>query len=304
LRDNVAGADYATTRARAEEYARTLETRYTTLLEPGLGLRVVFAQPDADTADQDLDFDVVIAPNTETVPGTIVIVGENVYTVWVVDELRIQVAVGREDDPAYGVLIRRDASAERVREVLIGPELEIEKAAARDFITELQNRGILVARTLYISFAQTGPGVPLEYLRENLKLGRASRAARTVPTGASRDLLVDRGTTAEGEQRESLSDYASVFWESYVGQFTSRQVQSDPTQGGIIATEFVWLGEGQPRVINLGIVRVGADGSIVEIVETTPTAGTEADFVATMRRAGWTVRLDSRTATATSAPGS
>jgi hypothetical protein len=274
LREAVVAKDYPSARAQAEERARVVEKQYTGLLEPGIGLRVEFATPQADNADQDIDFNVIIAPNTETVPGTIQIgSGGLVYTVWILDDKRIQISADPEKDPEVTEAIRRDASPAAITEILIGPKLEMDKNGARAFLEELQQRGVLTGvGRLLISFAQTGPGPPLDYLRNNLRLGRASRAAREIPTGAERHQMVERGTD-EGEQRLSLASYASVFWESYVGQFVSEPLQKHGGEGGMIANELRWHGEGQPRVQNLGIVGVNDSGEIDEIVEATALAG-------------------------------
>jgi hypothetical protein len=58
--------DYASVRVAKETQARDLETRYAALLEPGIKLSIAFAPPKQDAEDQDLDFEVTIAPNTTT----------------------------------------------------------------------------------------------------------------------------------------------------------------------------------------------------------------------------------------------
>jgi hypothetical protein len=63
-------ADYASLRAAKEAQARKIEETYTPMLEPGIALTIVFAAPVSDVTDEDVDFDVVIAPNTKTKKGT------------------------------------------------------------------------------------------------------------------------------------------------------------------------------------------------------------------------------------------
>jgi len=287
--------DYDTTRAAAEQIAAEKEPQLSAQLEEGIGLRYVFADRQSDEADADLDFQVIIAPNTTTHDDKVEVeLGGEIITIWVVNEKRVQLSLDPED-PEYTVSLHPEASPAMALQRVMGLGVEIDQQAAEAFIAELNSRGILRTdrtRTLLISFAQTGPAAPLEYLRGNLKLGRASRAARQIPTGSQRHLLVDRGATTEGEQRVTLSNYASVFYESYVGQFKSRQVQSDANQEGSKAIEFVFDSHEQPRVRNLGIVRVGDDGTIVEIVETTNEVSSGAEFIQIMERAGWTVRLE------------
>ena len=288
LREAVVGTDYASARAQAEERARALETQYTSLLEPGVGLRVEFATREADDVDQDIDFNVVIAPNTERVPGTIQITastegGDLVYTVWILDELKIEISADPDRDPELTEAIRSDAGPAAITKILMGKKLEMDKNGARAFLEELQKRGVLTGvPRLLISFAQTGPDPPLDYLRNNLRLGLASRAAREIPTGLERHQMVERGTE-EGEQRVSLASYASVFWESYVGQFVSEPLQKHGGVGGMIANELRWHGEDQPRVQNLGIVRVDDNGNIDEIVEATALAGGVTGLIKIMK---------------------
>jgi hypothetical protein len=69
-------ADYATQRARTEAKAHELERRFTPRLEPGIGMRVKFKSPEEDAADNGLDFEVVIAPNTTKVPGKVPVAGK------------------------------------------------------------------------------------------------------------------------------------------------------------------------------------------------------------------------------------
>ncbi|MGC1310441.1 MAG: DUF4157 domain-containing protein [Phormidesmis sp.] len=280
--------------AAAKAFAAEKEPTLSAQLEEGIGLRFVFTDDPNELADGDLDFSVVIAPNTTTHEDKVELeVNGEIVTVWIVDDKRIRLSLD-PDDPQFDALIAREASPERVLSDVMKLDLDIDRRTADAFIEELNSLGMLRtdrARPLLISFAQVGPGSPLDYLQENLRLGRSSRAARQVPTGRERQLLVDQGTTAEGEQRETLSSYASVFWESSVGQFVSRQVQRDPSQGGSTAIEFVFNGEGQPRVRNLGIVRVGDDGAIEEIVEITNEIESVEAFVSLMERSRWTVRL-------------
>ncbi|SFO50193.1 protein of unknown function [Geodermatophilus obscurus] len=97
-------ADYASLRAAKEAQARTIEATYTPMLEPGIALTIIFAEPVTDLTDEDVDFDVVIAPNTKRkkgaakfrpearlVGGELVIdrIGEETKTFTVGDEVQI-----------------------------------------------------------------------------------------------------------------------------------------------------------------------------------------------------------------------
>nr|MDQ3822723.1 DUF4157 domain-containing protein [Actinomycetota bacterium] len=61
--------DYATLRTQKEAQARTIEDRYRGTLGPNIGLTIHFAPASDDAADNDLDFEVVIAPNTKRKSG-------------------------------------------------------------------------------------------------------------------------------------------------------------------------------------------------------------------------------------------
>jgi hypothetical protein len=62
--------DYAALRAVKETEARAIEQRYMGTFGPGIGLSIVFDPPAADAPDADLDFEVVIAPNTSRKRGS------------------------------------------------------------------------------------------------------------------------------------------------------------------------------------------------------------------------------------------
>jgi hypothetical protein len=63
--------DYASLREAKQAQASQLETRYSSLLEEGIGLRVQFGEAAPDAGDQDLDFTIVIAPNDTTETGSV-----------------------------------------------------------------------------------------------------------------------------------------------------------------------------------------------------------------------------------------
>jgi hypothetical protein len=63
--------DYKTLRAEKQEQAKQIEQSYTAKLEKGIKLTVNFNNAANDEQDKKLDFKVVIAPNTTTVPGSV-----------------------------------------------------------------------------------------------------------------------------------------------------------------------------------------------------------------------------------------
>ncbi len=62
--------DYKGARAEKETKASALEQKYSGKLKKGIKMKVNFTEAKADEQDQDIDFKVVIAPNTTTMAGT------------------------------------------------------------------------------------------------------------------------------------------------------------------------------------------------------------------------------------------
>lgn len=67
--------DYEALRSQKEQQARQIEQRYTDLLEPGIALRIIFISTSTDQLDNDIDFRIIIAPNTTTIDNSIPIPG-------------------------------------------------------------------------------------------------------------------------------------------------------------------------------------------------------------------------------------
>ena len=67
--------DYAAVRTAKEAQAKTVEDKYTKLLEPGIKLSVKFAPATSDAEDKDLDFTITIAPNDTTTTGAVPVGG-------------------------------------------------------------------------------------------------------------------------------------------------------------------------------------------------------------------------------------
>ncbi len=63
--------DYEATRADAEQHAKGIEAKYSAILGEGIGLTIQFTPPAGDEEDADVDFKVVIAPNTTESSGSI-----------------------------------------------------------------------------------------------------------------------------------------------------------------------------------------------------------------------------------------
>jgi hypothetical protein len=63
--------DYDKLRAEKETQAKQIEQTYSAKLEPGIKLRIEFKDVSSDKKDKDMDFEVIIAPNTTTQNGSI-----------------------------------------------------------------------------------------------------------------------------------------------------------------------------------------------------------------------------------------
>ncbi|MBE9105352.1 hypothetical protein IQ229_10480, partial [Nostoc cf. edaphicum LEGE 07299] len=63
--------DYKTLRAEKQAQAKQIEKTYTAKLEKGIKLSILFEDAARDEKDKDLDFKVVIAPNTTILPSSI-----------------------------------------------------------------------------------------------------------------------------------------------------------------------------------------------------------------------------------------
>lgn len=123
-------------------------------------------------------------------------------------------------------------------------------------------------------------------------------------TASGRELLVDKGTTAEGEQLPSpLTNIAHVFYPRRMGEWRSGQVQPSGGAGSKnIEFKFVEGSQreqktnerGLPTVISLGVVEVADDGVVVRIRSATKQAGGEGGLRSIMEAAGWPIRLAPR----------
>lgn len=72
--------DHETLRSQKEQQARQVEQRYTDLLEAGIRLSVSFQNRTSNQTDNDIDFEVIIAPNTTRLSDTIIPVGNTTNT--------------------------------------------------------------------------------------------------------------------------------------------------------------------------------------------------------------------------------
>jgi hypothetical protein len=278
----------------ARGFAAKNEPLLSAQLEEGIGLHFEFSTEPSELADGDLDFSVVIAPNTTTYIDSVSVRGVVLYVFTVgTDTVEISLDEGGEDM----LTVSRSASDTIVADIL--QQQGLEEHEARAFVFALRGRGHLglsPLQKLFVSHAQTKPLPPIDRLKENLKRSVSSRAAIRTPGGAERHKFVHRGETeaGSGDVRVSLSEFAQVFYEAYDGQFVQENAQKQTSATGQdeVLVEFVWKGDEQPRVVNLGIIEVDDSGAVVDVLEidSTNVASKEA-FIAIMRAAGWAIAL-------------
>jgi hypothetical protein len=216
------------------------------------------------------------------------------YTAWTIggNKVRVRAELGESVD------ISSAASIQAAAEKLIA-NLEMDKPEAMRLAQELATRG-LVSRTLlvqYVSNEKHGMK-PADFAGLLVREQKGTRAAIQSPVGAGmREQLVDKGTLPGGEQRQSpLVGIAHVFYPRYLGQWITRQIQSDPQAGGAKLIEFIYAQEGQPQTVSLGSVEVDDDGTVVNIlsINSKNVPGGPEEFERIMTAAHWKVKLRSK----------
>ncbi len=63
--------DYASLRSQKEQQAKDIEEKYSGILEDGIGLSITFQDKETDEADNDIDFNILVAPNDTRRTGAI-----------------------------------------------------------------------------------------------------------------------------------------------------------------------------------------------------------------------------------------
>jgi hypothetical protein len=106
-------ATYQALRTAKEAQARQLETQYNAYLEDGIGLSINFQPASADAADEDIDFEVVIAPNTTNVSGNIGLGSGDVEKIPVESWIKNNASGGYERVTHNANPIRRTPDGER-----------------------------------------------------------------------------------------------------------------------------------------------------------------------------------------------
>jgi hypothetical protein len=255
------------------------------------GPRVTRPVPVLQKADED--------EVTATGDPTTIQLGEDVFTVWQLGDKTVRVRIEQGDEQE----LPANVSAEEAVRRLTGGELLMEVAQARKLVDALADRGLLTRQLLLQYVSNATHGMEPEDFAAFLSMQHlGTRASISKPVGkTARELLVDKGTTTEGEQRQSpLTSIAQVFYPRRMGEWRSGQIQKTGGEGSKgIEFKFVEGSQqeqktnprGLPTVISLGVVEVDDNGVIVRILSATPQAGGVEGLKKIMETAKWSMRL-------------
>jgi len=174
----------------------------------------------------------------------------------------------------------------------------MDAALAKKFVQELSSAGVLdpsATRTLLLQYARrSGRLQPEDFLTDQMTRGEATTAAVQSPAAESRR----RGYVNIGEEEGMplhmpLSNVAMVFYPTDIGDWESRQIQKELRPGEQPEIEFIFRGEGKPKVEALGVIEVNERGTVVRVVRaSSKLAGGRAALVDLMRKARWDVSDD------------
>jgi hypothetical protein len=126
--------DYKALREEKEEQAKQLELAYASKLEPKIGIKVVFENKEKGEEDHEIDFKVVIAPNTTEVPGAVVVVNDDDFEL-----LRMEVndRLFAEEEIVRDKLVDTPTADKLVRDGVKNGKLFVLKPRPRDPCTKI-----------------------------------------------------------------------------------------------------------------------------------------------------------------------
>ncbi len=163
------------------------------------------------------------------------------------------------------------ATEARILQVL--RQLKMEMSEAKLFFNELKNRNMINHREfqqLLIAHARPGSAGqdPVSFLINKLSINESTAAAwGRPPSRELRNRGVNIGVDEHGVQRESLSQFAQIFYEKESGDWISRPLERDSGPGEPRVLEYNYQKEGNPQVVSLGVVEVDDHGVIIRIIE-------------------------------------
>lgn len=178
-------------------------------------------------------------------------------------------------------------------------QLKMDMPQAMLFVNELKGRNIINTnefRQLLIAHARpaTAGMDPVEFLTNKLNMNQSTAAAWSRPQGsAMRNRGVNLGPDQDGNQRETLSQYAQIFYEKEVGDWVARPLErsAGPDEPRIL--EYIYQKEGNPNVVSLGVVELNDAGEIIKIetVNSANISGGQQGLIQLLRRKGWAMKL-------------
>ncbi|MGN4146299.1 phage tail protein [Flavobacterium johnsoniae] len=178
-------------------------------------------------------------------------------------------------------------------------QLKMDEEQAKAFFDELKNRNIINTnefKQLLIAHARPkSAGMdPIAFLTSKLSLNQSTAAAWSRPQGSSmRNRGVNLGPDADGNQRETLSQYAQIFYEKEVGDWMSRPLERDAGPDEPRILEYIYQKEGNPDVISLGVVELNDSGEIIQIIKVNSNniSGGQQGLIQLLKRKGWAMRI-------------
>lgn len=178
-------------------------------------------------------------------------------------------------------------------------QLKMDEEQAKAFFDELKNRNIINTnefKQLLIAHARPkSAGMdPIAFLTSKLSLNQSTAAAWSRPQGSSmRNRGVNLGPDADGNQRETLSQYAQIFYEKEVGDWMSRPLERDAGPDEPRILEYIYQKEGNPDVISLGVVELNDSGEIIQIIRVNSNniSGGQQGLIQLLKRKGWAMRI-------------
>ncbi|MGY3794262.1 eCIS core domain-containing protein [Aquimarina sp. 433] len=200
-------------------------------------------------------------------------------------------------DQETTAVISPEVSDRRLLQVL--QELEMEDYQAGLFYNELRSRNIINTdsfRQLLIAHARPSSAGqdPVTFLTNKLTMNESTAAAWSSPqSNTMRNRGVNLGTDQDGNQRETLSRFAQIFYEKEVGDWQSRPLERDHGPGEPRILEYIYQKQGNPQVISLGVVELNDNGEIVQIIEVNSNniRGGRSGLIQLLERKGWRMNL-------------
>ncbi|WP_240345196.1 DUF4157 domain-containing protein [Flavobacterium sp. CLA17] len=271
-------------REEAQEVAQNVATRNNTLVN---SIQVV-------DGGQNWNYNIVQKAEEENGPRKEEIVSDGATLEVVFEGTKIRLNFLDEETTAE---IAPAVSDARLLQVL--RQLKMDMPQAILFFNELKGKNIINTsefRQLLIAHArpQSAGMDPITFLTNKLNMNQSTAAAWSSPQGSSmRNRGVNLGPDEEGNQRETLSQYAQIFYEKEVGDWIGRPLErsAGPDEPRIL--EYIYQKEGNPNVVSLGVVELNDAGEIIRIVTVNSAniSGGEQGLIQLLTRKNWKMKF-------------